>query len=149
MADYLSAKAANNFQVRRQLRTRSRYEVSNNPYLYGVATSNADDLVNTGPTLQCLRTSAADNRQIERPGTSGRRGRPDREAADAEARQDRRRRGLPGPEDRRRPGAPVKLYPVDVEADQVTTPAPRTSPSCGSTAWCCTRSPAGPSPTTC
>jgi hypothetical protein len=30
-ADYLSAKSANNFQVRRMLRMRSRYEVSNNP----------------------------------------------------------------------------------------------------------------------
>src|ERR1019366_864758 len=65
MVDYLSAKAANTFQVRRTLRVRSRYEASNNPYLYGISTSNADDLVSTGPTLKCLLKNESNNREIE------------------------------------------------------------------------------------
>ncbi|HZT79590.1 MAG TPA: phage portal protein [Gemmataceae bacterium] len=125
MSDWLSAKSANNFQVRRQLRIRSRYEVSNNPYLYGVCTGNADDLVGTGPTLQCLRESAAENRAIEAAW---------REWAEEVGLAEKIRtcklaktvdgegflilKTVPDLEHS------VKLYPLDVEADQVTTPAP-------------------------
>ena len=86
MADYLSAKSANNFQVRRQLRMRSRYEVSNNPYLFGISNSNADDLIGTGPTLQCLRKSSTENKP-HRVGLAGvgRRGVPDGEAPHLQA----------------------------------------------------------------
>jgi lambda family phage portal protein len=125
-ADYLSAKSANNFQVRRQLRTRSRHEVSNNPYLYGVATSNADHLVNTGPTLQCLRTSAAENRQIESAWNAW----CDEVDLTEKLRTLKLAKTVDGEgflvlktvDDLEHP---VRLYPVDVEADQVTTPAPR------------------------
>jgi hypothetical protein len=64
-ADYFSAKAANSFQVRRILRMRSRYEVSNNPYLFGICNGNADDLIDTGPTLQVRTDDAAYNREVE------------------------------------------------------------------------------------
>jgi capsid protein len=63
--DYMSAKAANSFAVRRTLRMRSRYEVSNNPYLFGICNSNADDLIGAGPTLQVQTTNAAYNREVE------------------------------------------------------------------------------------
>ena len=124
-ADYFSAKAANSFQVRRMLRMRSRYEVANNPYLFGVTNSNADDLVNTGPTLKCNRSSATENRQIERAWSEW--------WAEVEGVQKLKTCKLARTVD----GEgflvlktvedldhPVKLYPVDIEADQVTTPAP-------------------------
>src|SRR5215471_4110088 len=62
MADYLSAKSANSFQVRRQLRLRSRYEISNNPYLHGICVGNADDLVGKGPTLQVTSSNPTYNK---------------------------------------------------------------------------------------
>jgi capsid protein len=124
-ADYLSAKASNSFQVRRMLRMRSRHEVSNNPYLYGIANSNADDLVGTGPTLKVTTTDPAFNREVESSWA----------AWCAEVRWCEKVRTCKlaktvdgegflvfktNPDLRH----PVKLYPVDVEADQVTTPAP-------------------------
>jgi len=124
-ADYLSAKSANSFQVRRLLRMRSRYEVSNNPYLFGVCNSNADDLVDTGPTLQVLTESARYNRAVESAWMSW--------AAEVglveKLRTCKLAKSVDGEgflvlktvEDLEHP---VKLYPVDVEADQVTTPAP-------------------------
>lgn len=126
MSDFLSAKSANNFQVRRQLRMRSRYEVSNNPYLFGIVNSNADDLVGTGPTLQCLLPSQSDNRQIEKAWKEW--------AAEVEFTEKLRTLKLAREVDgegflilKTNPDLenPVKLYPVDVEADQVTTPAPK------------------------
>ncbi len=64
--DYLSANASNTAEVRRMLRMRSRHEVSNNPFLYGILNGNADDLIGTGPTLQILTPDAAYNRLVER-----------------------------------------------------------------------------------
>ncbi len=123
--DYLSAKAANSFPVRRMLRNRSRYEVANNPYLFGVVTGNADDLVSTGPTLQAQTPSASYNREVEARFA---------EWADEVGLVEKLRtvklgrtidgegflllKSAPSLE------SPVKLYPVDIEADQVTTPAP-------------------------
>ncbi|MDE2104951.1 MAG: phage portal protein [Patescibacteria group bacterium] len=124
-ADYFSAKAANSFQVRRMLRMRSRYEVANNPYLFGVTNSNADDLVNTGPTLKCTRSSAAENRQIERAWSDW--------WEEVEGVQKLKTCKLARTVDGEgflvlktveELEHPVKLYPVDIEADQVTTPAP-------------------------
>jgi capsid protein len=125
MADVLSAKAANSYQIRRTLRTRSRYEVANNPYLFGICNSNADDLIDTGPTLQVLTDDPAYNRQIEAAW---------REWADEvditeKLRTCKLARTVDGEgflvlktvEDLYNS---VKLYPVDVEADQVTSPAP-------------------------
>jgi len=125
MADILSAKAANSFQVRRTLRMRSRYEVANNPYLYGICNSNADDLIDTGPTLQVTTSDTGYNRQIERAFAEW--------AAEVnlvdKLRTIKLARTVDGEgflvlktvEDLY---SSVKLYPCDIEADQVTAPAP-------------------------
>ena len=125
LADYMSAKSANNFQVRRMLRLRSRYEVSNNPYLFGVCTSNADDLIGTGPTLQVLRDSDAENKQIERQWKEW----SEEVGLVEKLRTLKLARTVDGEgflvlktvDDLENS---VKLYPADIEADQVTTPAP-------------------------
>ena len=65
-ADNLSANAANSPEVRRILRTRSRYEIANNSYARGIVLTLANDTIGTGPRLQMLTTDAAANRQIER-----------------------------------------------------------------------------------
>lgn len=124
--DWMSAKSSNNFHVRRQLRIRSRYELSNNPYLYGICTSNADDLINTGPTLKCLRSNRGENRQIEYAWQSW------ANAVDLveKLRTSKIAKNVDGEaflvlrtvEDL--PHA-VKLYPCDLEADQITTPMPK------------------------
>lgn len=125
MADYFSAKAANSFQVRRQLRMRSRYEVANNPYLFGVCNSNADDLIDKGPTLQCYTSNGNVNRQIEKAwndwftevnGPEKLRTVKLAKTVDGE--------GFLILKSASSLENPVKLYPVDIEADQVTTPAP-------------------------
>lgn len=124
-SDYLSAKSANSFQVRRQLRIRSRYEVANNPYLFGVCNGNADDLIDTGPTLQVLTTDTAFNRAVEAAWNEW--------AAEVDLAEKLRTMKLAKTVDgegflvlKTVPDLeqPVKLYPVDLEADQVTTPAP-------------------------
>lgn len=125
-ADYLSAKSANSFQVRRQLRNRSRYEVANNPYLFGVCNSNADDFCGSeGPTLQIKTSDNAYNRAVEQSWQEW--------CAEVELTEKLRTAKvaktvdgegfliLKTVEDQEHR---VKLYPVDVEADQVTTPAP-------------------------
>lgn len=125
-ADYLSAKSANSFQVRRQLRNRSRYELSNNPYLYGVCTNNADDLIDTGPTLQLKTPSAAYNRQVEEAWADWcacvgfvEKLRTQKLAKSVDGEGFLVLKTVSDLEH------PVKLYPVDLEADQVTSPAPR------------------------
>jgi capsid protein len=125
MADYFSPKSANNYQVRRTLRIRSRYEVSNNPFLWGVCNNNADDLVGTGPTLKLSTSDAQYNLEVESAW---------REWADEvdlveKLRTCKLARSVDGEgflvlktvEDLENE---VKLYPCDLEADQVTTPAP-------------------------
>ncbi len=123
--DYYSARAANNYQVRRQLRTRSRHEVANNPFLFGIVNGNSDDVINTGPTLQCLTSNVAFNKEVEAAWNEW--------AAEVEftekLRTTKLARTVDGEgflifktvEDLENP---VKLYPVDIEADQVTTPQP-------------------------
>lgn len=124
-ADYYSAKAANNFAVRRTLRIRSRHEVANNPYLFGICNSNADDLISSGPTLQCYTASAEANRQIERAwnewwnevkGVEKLRTLKLAKTVDGE--------GFIVLKTSNSLEHPVKLYPVDIEADQVTTTTP-------------------------
>lgn len=126
-ADYLSAKSANSFGVRRTLRIRSRYEVSNNPYLFGVAHGNADDLIDTGPTLQVQTPSEKYNRDVERRWSEW----CEEVELVEKLRACKLAKTVDGEgflilktvEDLE---SPVKLYPVDLEADQVTTPAPAT-----------------------
>ncbi len=64
-ADGLSANAANSAEVRRILRNRARYEVSNNSYARGIVLTLAHDVVGTGPRLQLLTADAESNRRIE------------------------------------------------------------------------------------
>jgi len=68
-ADYLSADAAANRQVRQTLRNRARYEVANNSYARGIVLTLANDVIGTGPRLQMLLgdgTDAGVNQTIER-----------------------------------------------------------------------------------
>lgn len=52
-ADNLDPHGANSLEVRRKLRSRSRYEViENNPYLKGIVQTVANDFVGSGPKLQ-------------------------------------------------------------------------------------------------
>lgn len=126
-ADGLSAKAANTFSVRRRLRNRSRYEAANNPYLFGIVAGNAGDLVGTGPTLQVQTPSATYNREVEAAFNEW--------AAEVDLVEKLRTCKLAKTVDgegflilKNAPSLehPVKLYPQDVEADQVTTPSPLT-----------------------
>ncbi len=64
-ADGLSARAANNPEVRRILRNRARYEVSNNSYAKGIVLTLANDVIGTGPRLQMLTDNAEVNRSVE------------------------------------------------------------------------------------
>jgi len=64
-ADGLSANAANNAEVRRILRNRSRYEVANNSYARGIVLTLANDVIGTGPRLQLLTEDSAANHRIE------------------------------------------------------------------------------------
>lgn len=52
MADHLSADASLLPAVRQKLRNRARYELRNNSYAAGIASTWANDLVGTGPRLQ-------------------------------------------------------------------------------------------------
>jgi lambda family phage portal protein len=65
-ADGLAADASASPEVRRILRNRARYEVSNNSYLRGIVQTLANDVVGTGPRLQMLTTDPEANRTIER-----------------------------------------------------------------------------------
>lgn len=125
-ADYYSAKTANNYVARRTLRIRSRYEVANNPYLFGIVNSNADDLIGNGPTLQLRTKSDAYNDEVERLWNDWA----------TEVNLTEKLRTCKIAKDVDGEGflilktvndldSPVKLYPVDIEADQVTTPQPK------------------------
>lgn len=125
-ADYLSAKSANSFQVRRTLRIRSRYEVSNNPYLFGICNTNADDLIGTGPTLQLKTGSDTYNREVEAAWkewselvrlTEKLRTQKLAKTVDGE--------GFILLKTVKKLDHPVKLFPRDIEADQVTSVAPK------------------------
>jgi len=64
-ADGLSANAANNAAVRKTLRERSRYEVGNNSYAWGILQTLANDCVGTGPRLQLNTENDLDNDRVE------------------------------------------------------------------------------------
>jgi lambda family phage portal protein len=51
-ADHYSADAALSPEVRRRIRNRARYEIANNSYAAGIASTWSNDLVGTGPRLQ-------------------------------------------------------------------------------------------------
>lgn len=65
MADFLSADAALNPEVRRRLNARARYEAENNGYLAGMASRLAADMVGTGPRLFLDCGEDADEELVE------------------------------------------------------------------------------------
>ena len=65
LADNLSPKSANNFQVRRLLRSRSRHECQENCYALGIVNTMANDLIGTGPRLQSLTNDETLDRAVE------------------------------------------------------------------------------------
>jgi len=125
-ADALSARAANSFAVRRTLRNRSRYEVANNPFLFGIVQNNADDLIGTGPTLQVRTPSDKYNRLVERLWNEW----CDEVAHTEKLKTSKLARTVDGEGFTLLKNVsdlehPVKLFPVDTEADQVTSVMPR------------------------
>ena len=64
-AEFLSADAEADPNVRKILRTRARYEVQNNSYARGIVKTLAEDTIGTGPRLQMLLEDEGTNRRIE------------------------------------------------------------------------------------
>lgn len=64
-ADHLSADMEASPEVRRTLRTRSRYEVANNSYAKGLVQMLANDTIGTGPRLQMLSKDEDFNDEVE------------------------------------------------------------------------------------
>lgn len=64
-ADHLSADMEASPEVRRTLRQRSRYEVSNNSYAKGLVQMLANDTIGTGPKLQMLSGNEKFNDEVE------------------------------------------------------------------------------------
>ena len=64
-AEFLSADAEADSNVRKILRTRARYEVQNNSYARGIVKTLAEDTIGTGPRLQMLLEDEGMNRRIE------------------------------------------------------------------------------------
>lgn len=126
LTDALSSKAANSFYVRRTLRIRSRYEVANNSYAFGIVDTNVNDLIGTGPTLQLATESDDINQKVEDlfakwwdcvGGVSKLRVATFAKKQDGE--------GVLLLKSRPSQDDPVKLYLHEVETDQVTTPSPQ------------------------
>lgn len=64
--DYFSGRSANHLLARRTLRTRSRYEVANNPYLFGIVHGYVNDVVGRfGAKLQALTDDDKFNTVLE------------------------------------------------------------------------------------
>jgi len=129
-ADLLSAEAANSPEVRRILRSRSRYEVANNSYASGVVLTLQNYLIGSGPRLQLLIPASRNlNTEIEAKFCEwamavklGQKLRTMKESKTVDGEAFlllRTNPGLP---------TPVKLDVETVEADQVTTPNFRPSP---------------------
>lgn len=64
-ADALDADSANSSAVRATLVKRSRYDVGNNGYSDGIASTYATDLIGRGPTLRMQTGSEGFNRMVE------------------------------------------------------------------------------------
>lgn len=64
-SDQLDADSANSFAVRQTLVKRSRYDIANNGYSDGIATTYATDLIGRGPTLRMQTGSEGFNRMVE------------------------------------------------------------------------------------
>lgn len=66
MADALSARAAHNAGVRAVLRKRSRYEVENNSWLSGIASTITHHTIGIGPRVQILHPNQEACLRVER-----------------------------------------------------------------------------------
>lgn len=66
MATNWSADVEANSEVRRTLRNRARYETANNAWVCGMLTTQAYDLIGTGPRLQMTGENEKLNRIVER-----------------------------------------------------------------------------------
>ncbi len=64
-ADQYDSDSANNKVVRHRLMWRSRYEIGNNGYSSGIASTAATDLVGCGPALRMQTQSEGFNRMVE------------------------------------------------------------------------------------
>lgn len=64
--DALDADGANSKLIRHKLIQRSRYEIANNGYADGIASTYATDLIGMGPTLRMQTGSENFNRMVER-----------------------------------------------------------------------------------
>lgn len=64
-ADYLSVNASNLPLIRRDLRSRARYEIANNSYAKGIVLTLANDTIGMGPTLQMMSGDANADKFIE------------------------------------------------------------------------------------
>lgn len=64
-ADQLDADSANSFTVRQYLVRRSRYDIANNGYSDGIASTYATDLIGRGPSLRMQTGSEGFNRMVE------------------------------------------------------------------------------------
>lgn len=64
-ADHFDADSAHSPTVRQALVSRSRYEIANNGYADGIASTYATDLVGVGPTLRMQTGSDGFNRMVE------------------------------------------------------------------------------------
>jgi lambda family phage portal protein len=64
-ADYLSPDLAASPEVRRNLRSRARYEVANNSFAKGMVLTLSNDCIGTGPRLQLQTPDVSANRIIE------------------------------------------------------------------------------------
>ncbi|MCC7409968.1 MAG: phage portal protein [Phycisphaeraceae bacterium] len=129
-ADHLSADAAASPNVRRILRNRARYEVTNNSYARGIVLTLANDVIGTGPRLQMLTGYETSNRAIEREFSNW------ATAVDlpGKLRTMRQARAQDGEAfamlfNNGNLQSPVKLDIRLIEADQVATPGIQTSPS--------------------
>lgn len=66
MADALSADASVNSSVRKKVRERARYEVTNNSYARGLVQMLANDTIGTGPRLQIITENDNVGNRIEK-----------------------------------------------------------------------------------
>lgn len=64
-SDQLDANSANSFEVRRTLRSRSRYEVGSNGYVDGMVQTDSNYLMGTGPGLRMETGNAGFNQAVE------------------------------------------------------------------------------------
>lgn len=64
-ADNLSAVSANDVDVRRKLKARAGYEISNNCWGRGIVNRRAAYLIGRGPRLQCKWDNPDDNAQVQ------------------------------------------------------------------------------------